>query len=144
LRLSGVIEHAEENIDSVVTDIFNQIGSDVTLKEVDNMHRLNRSTRNSPSKKSTLPPRDIIIKFTTYRARQNVLSLRKSLSKGVFLNEELSKQRSEVFFYARRLKKDGHILGTWTSNGKIVVKDHEEKIHKCDSIHDLARFKPDP
>ena len=54
-------------------------------------------------------PREIIVKFTSYRARQKFLKMRSALMDngyvGVILNEDLTKHRSEVLYEARKVVK---------------------------------------
>ena len=82
LRLSGVSETQGENTDTTVTKILSAIGANISIDEIDRSHRLGKP-RKSPSSsqaQSRNPlPRDIIIKFTSYRARQKVYMLRSKL-----------------------------------------------------------------
>lgn len=150
LRLSGVAESDNESMDSLATNLFKELGVDVNLGEIDNMHRLARRKPSSPSSTESAGdasrPRDIIIKFATYRARQRVFTGRSNLRnsksfKGAYLNEELTKQRSSVYYNARKLVKAGRIKSTWTTNGIILVKDASERIYRCECMNDLAKFQ---
>ena len=106
LRLSGITEKVDESFDQVVINLANDIGSDLALEEIDRTHRLGKlrttltvkvaSGSNDDDKtKSTLKPRDIIVKFTSYRARSKLLRLKSQLKNvgyyGVFLNRILHK-----------------------------------------------------
>ena len=54
-----------EDTDDIVLKIASDIGSDLQLHEIDRSHRVGK-----PGEHRTRP-RDIIVKFTSYRARQN-------------------------------------------------------------------------
>ena len=90
-------------------------------------------------------PRDIIIKFTSYRARQKLLKNKSKLrSKGfnnVYVNENLTALRDNIFYEARKLARDRLITSAWTSDGAIIVKDKHLKFHRLESHQDLERLK---
>ena len=49
--------------------------------------------------------------------------------KNVYINEDLTKTRSNIFFLARQLLKKEKIAQLWTTNGKIMIKDYEGTIY---------------
>ena len=144
LRVSGVKETEGENIDDVVIDLCKGIGVDIKLDEIDRTHRLGRKIEHSD--KSSKRPRDIIVKFATYRSRQKLFKARRSLRghskhKDVYINEELTRARSELYYNARMLVKARLVVKTWTSDGVIFVEDRHNRVHRCDRQNDLAQFK---
>lgn len=150
LRVSGIKEESGESMNDIVKTLAAEINADIELSDIDNMHRLGKpkvvSAGNHGAKKSTTRPRDIIVKFTSYRARQKVLTRRSALKNskifgGVYINEELTKQRGEVFYQARQLVKQGKLSTAWTNNGIILVKDVKNTIHRCESLSDLSKFQ---
>ena len=46
----------------------------------------------------------------------------------IFLNEDLTAARAQIFFEARQLKRRKKITDCWSSYGKIVVKDLQNNI----------------
>ena len=64
LRISGVPEDSSENTDVYVIDMARAIDVEVKLDEIERSHRV------GPMKAGR--PRDIIIKFTSYRVRRKV------------------------------------------------------------------------
>ena len=88
--------------------------------------------------------RDIIVKFATYRSRQNLYKLRTKLKdtghEGEFVNEDLTRFKSGVLFEARKLAKLKFVQGAWTSDGNILVKDNSDDVHRISSLSDLFRF----
>ncbi len=78
-------------------------------------------------------PRDLIIKFTSKKARDEFYSLRKRTPKDnenrkVYINEDLTESRAKLFYDARQLVKRSKLYGTWTQNGSIMVKVTETSI----------------
>ena len=64
----------------------------------------------------------------------------------IFLNEELTKTRDEIFFQSRLLKASGNIsVAPWTDEGKVMIKrqatDQPVKITK---VAQLNQFKNRP
>lgn len=155
VRLSGIAESDEESTDLIVTDLAKAIGSDLVLDEIDRSHRLGKP-RMQPSSinagpegdkqgQRKLKPRDIIIKFTSYRARSKLMKLKSRLGsagyKGVFVNEDLTQTRSDLFYQARQLVKKKLVNDTWTSDGVIIIKDAQNKKHRIETKSDLFTLK---
>lgn len=144
LRMSGIEEENAEDTDAIVLDIARAIGSDIDINEIDRSHRVGKPKAGKA--------REIIIKFSTYRARQKLYSKRTALKdagyRGVFLNEDLTKPRMNLLYLARVKVKGRYLKGCWSSDGTILVKDNEDKIHRITSEDDLVDFttarEPDP
>ena len=138
LRISGIEEKPFENTDTIITKLASDIDSDVELSQIDRSHRLG-----DPSK-ARAKPRDIIVKFATYRSRQSFYKRRTLLKQrdhqGVFVNEDLTKFRSGLLFNARSLTKVELLKGAWSSDGNILVKDMNDKVHRINDISDLFQF----
>jgi len=139
-------------MDSITKRLSTEIKVDIDLKDIDNMHRLGRQTPETPSTgpltanmQLNSRPRDIIIKFTTYRARQAVFTHRAELKHSkifarVFINEELTKTPGEVYYNAICLVKNERFQSAWTSNGIILVEDNSNRVHRCESMSELSKF----
>ena len=144
LRISGLVEDTEtqENTDDIVMKMAADIGSDIQLVDVDRSHRV------GDPKRARARPREIIVKFATYRSRQNFYKHRTSLKdngyQGVFINEDLTKSRSNLLYEARQLYKSGQLKGAWSADGNILVKDNDDKIQRVSEISDLDKFKTVP
>ena len=89
LRISGVKELPLESTDDIVMKMAADIGSSIELADIDRCHRVG-----NPNKMGTRH-RDIIVKFATYRSRQNFYKLRTKLKdsghNGEFVNEDLTR-----------------------------------------------------
>ena len=109
LRISGLRENTGENTDDIVTNMATAIGCDLQLDEIDRTHRVGK-----PDPTRTRH-REILVKFVSYRARQKLYKMRKNLKDngyaGVFLNEDLTKTRSNVLYEARKVVKADRAKG---------------------------------
>ena len=118
------------------------VEADISINDIDRSHRMGKPRRTSGQ---SAKPRDIIIKFTSYRARQKLLKNKSKLrSKGfpnVFVNEHLTSLRDKIFFETRKLAKNRLINSTWTSDGTIIVKDKHLKFHCLETHQDLETLK---
>ena len=124
------------------------IGANLTLEDIDRSHRLGKpKPRSVPQHAGQLStrPRSIIVKFSTYRARNKLMKLKSHLKssgyKDVYINEDLTKSRSQVFFQARKLQKDGHVKSTWTSDGVILIKANDDRITRFETLKDFNDCK---
>lgn len=144
IRISGCPELGNEDTDNIVLKIASDIGSDLQLHEIDRSHRVGK-----PGEHRTRP-RDIIVKFTSYRARQKLYKMRAALKdKGyerTFLNEDLTQYRSKVLYEARKLVKADRAKGAWSSDGNILIKDYDDVVRRLSSTNDLftIHFPPKP
>ena len=146
LRISGYVEDNNENTDDIVMKMASDIGCDLQLSEIDRSHRVGK-----PDAART-KQREILVKFTSYRARQKLYKKRTELKdkgyNGVFLNEDLTKLRSKVLFEARKVVKADRAKGAWSSDGNILIKDYGDVVHRLTSDDDLNDIdfpaKPEP
>ena len=139
LRISGIHEEKNENTDDIVLRIASDIGSSVQAQDIDRSHRIGNP--NSPRRTR---PREIIVKFSTYRARASFIKCRTALKNnnylGVFVNEDLTKKRSSYLYQARLLVKSQRLNGAWSSDGTILIKDNNDRVHRINSLNDLIPF----
>ena len=142
LRVCGIPETAGESVDEKIIAMATALDSDISINDIDHSHRLGKPTR---SNGQTVKPRDIIIKFTSYRARQKLLKNKSKLrSKGfnnVFVNEILTAIRDNIFYETRKLARNELIDSTWTSDGTIIVKEKHLKVHRLESYRGLELLK---
>ena len=87
------------------------------------------------------------MKFATYNARNRLFKERKFLRetdnedlKSIFLNEDLTKRRSEILFEARKLRRSNKLIAAYSSDGKIIVRDKKDKKHQIYDLDDLVEF----
>ena len=128
IRISGISESADEkpeDINKKIRDLFTQ-SLNVVVNDTD-LCRLHRTGKS----KDDGTPRQILVKFTNYSARRRVLKARNKLQRvdkptRIFINEDLTRQRYQLARKARSLKKDKIFDDTWTHDGKIFIKIHEQ------------------
>ena len=118
------------------------IGADISVNDIERSHRVGRP------RTSGRRPRDIIVKFVSYRVRRRVYSAR-TLTKakgfmGVYINEDLTKSRNELIRKARKMVKLKYIKSVWSSDGTILVRNGDEDVRRITSEDDLAQFGPVP
>ena len=58
----------------------------------------------------------------------------------VFINEDLTKRRSKLLFDARTLVRANPLKAAYSSDGKLFVRDKEDKRHIINSDDDLNDF----
>lgn len=135
LRISGIPETENEDTDQAVLRVAETIGVNIPPSEIDRSHRLGK-----PGNRQT---RDILVKFTSYRARERLMKSRRNLKnselRGVFVNEDLTKVRSKLLFEARKSVKTKHLLGAWSSDGRILVKDKKGTVAVVTCEEDIDR-----
>lgn len=144
IRISGCPETANEDTDNIVLKMASDIGCDLQLHEIDRSHRVGKPGENRTR------PREIIVKFTSYRARQKLYKMRVALKdhgyQGTFLNEDLTQYRSKLLYEARKVVKAERAKGAWSSDGNILIKDFGDVIHRLSTANDLLtiNFPPKP
>ena len=137
LRIAGIPENpAREDIDNVILNICKDLSVNIQKEDIDRSHRVGRPGGSKP--------RAIIVKFTSYRTRQLLyrsrVNLRRCGHSSVFINEDLTHQRSRLLYQSRQLFKSGAVANVWTSDGVILVKDENRKIQSVLKADDLSQF----
>lgn len=134
IRISGVPEFASENTDEIILDIAKEMSADVSLADIDRSHRIGRSAGGRP--------RHILAKFTSYRARDKFYNIRKDMKykpklKNIFLNEDLTYTRSQILYEARQAVRNKDIIGAWSSDGNMFIRDNHNIRRKITTLGDL-------
>ena len=117
LRVAGVKEDTSENTDVLVIDLSRAIGAEISLDDIERSHRV--------GKPKVGRPRDIIVKFVSYRTRRLVYGARTKTKDcgytGVFINEDLTKSRNKLLLKARKMVKSKVLKSSWSSDGTVLV-----------------------
>ena len=93
--------------------------------------------------------RAIIVRFTSDRVRDTVYRARTKLkdfnarnrNAQIYINDDLTTQRSKLAYECRKLKKEKRIADTWTFTGKILIKDTGNKITEIRSTEQLRQYQ---
>ena len=73
LRVSGLKEEASEDTDTLIMTLASTVGSEIQISDIDRSHRVGNPRQQRDR------PRDVIVKFSTYRSRQNFFKHRTAL-----------------------------------------------------------------
>ena len=89
--------------------------------------------------------RSILVKFANYNARHAVYSKRMDLCEtdnwsNTFINEDLTARRSKILFTARRYVREKLLSSSYSTDGRIYVKDGDGKKHLIIKASDLEAF----
>ncbi|KAK7089187.1 uncharacterized protein [Littorina saxatilis] len=141
VRISGIPATDNENTDEVTKKLGAALGVTITTDMIDGSHRVGRPDQ---------ADRQIIVKFTSYRHKRLLMGVRRHLKhktastmgfsppasaaeaaaqstlRGVFVNDDLTRQRARLAAKARRLKQDRRIQDTWVRDGEIFIKRNEK------------------
>ena len=143
LRITGIQETENEVTDDIVINLARSIDVELSLQDIDRSHRLGRPESGDIG---TRKPRDIIVKFATYRTRAKFYKARvltKSRGhRGVFVNEHLTKTRGKLMYQARQRVKSQQLKSAWSSDGVILVKHLNDSVQRINSENDLPEFVP--
>ena len=145
-RVSGIPENDPEDTDGIVLRVAYDMGVPLAPGDIDRSHRVGK-IRTGSGAQPTKKHRDIVVKFTLYNARNRLFQERKFLRetdneelKCIFLNEYLTKRRSEILFEARKLRRSNKLKSAYSSDGKIIVRDNNDKKHQINTLDDLVQF----
>lgn len=124
-------------------------GSDSQLQEAEGRDMETVESTGDETEASNVPvstqkpkPRQIMVRVTNPSVKLRILKCRKNLKNSsnysnVYINEDLTRLRSKLFWHVRQLAKHRQIKQFWTTNGKIFVKDATDKIHSIQSTADF-------
>lgn len=138
VRISGITEQEGEDTDQLIVKFAKDaLKVDITATDIDRSHRVGRKTQSKPT-------RDIIVRFVSYKSKSLFMRSRKAVrtynnehSTSHFVNEDLTRKRSNLAFEARKRKQQGLIKDTWTFDGKVFIKSHNDNVTVCRDINNL-------
>lgn len=145
LKISGIPESEGEDTDTLLLSLLNEkLHLNTSINDMSRSHRVNRfqarpaiNTSSGSSRPSR--PRDIRVRFNSYRVKAQVYQARFTLCSNhdddstdprIFINEALTSQRAMVFKHVRMLVKHKLALKARTYDGSIVIRDPNNKNHK--------------
>lgn len=145
LRITGIPETTNESTDQIILDLAHK-HLDVALdcKDIDRSHRVGRSNNQARN------IRPILVKFTTYRARESVITKRSHLkrnieTKTIYINEDLTAKKAGLAKRVRQLCKErpDSAAKTWTYDGRIYLLEtnkHGAKKVVINNERDLEKY----
>ena len=130
LKILGVPKGTYTSTDEAIIRIGGVINIHIKSEDIEILHKLKRKTTKS-----------IIVMFMSHKVKSLLYKVRTKLKnvkaldifpnhgfaswedqQCIFINENLTNYRRELFWKANKLKKDNMITSTWTMDGKIFVK----------------------
>ena len=125
IKISGMMEDEGEDIRAKVVDLVKDQLKLQTMG-IDDIKYAGRMGKKNQNK-----ARDILVKLNSNTLRDTIYKRRKLLMRKddpVYINEDLTQYRNQLFYEARKLRKRGHLFGAWTQGGNIMVKLTEDDI----------------
>ncbi len=119
----GLVEAEDEDIKEKVISLANNVLQCHNMKSTD----IEQATRMGKKKGNGLQ-RNTLVKFRTKKARDDFYNKRKltpigeDVTKNIYINEDLTKHRSQLFHDARKLVKSKRLHSCWTQYGNIMTK----------------------
>ncbi len=138
IRIFGMDEEDDEDLKTnVISLVTNRLQVHMEPEDIKDIGRMGK-------KRDKV--RDILIKFRSKTLRDKIYNKRKLLRRNerdnmIFINEDLTNQRSKLFFEARKLRRREKIFGTWTQAGNIMIKVKEnDQPCAVKQYHELAKL----
>jgi len=138
--ISNIDEKQDESTDEIILNIAKDSGCSININDID------RSHRNGPKNSTNGKPRDIICKFTNYKAKSNFMKSRKQLrlnKSKIFINEQLTPIRRQIAYQCRQLKKDPQspVSDTWSFDGTLYIRvSNQKESIRINCLQDLCKF----
>lgn len=142
IRVAGIIEGgSDEDTNTIVQKIISDIDPDLSPTDIERSHRVGKLGDSRGHNHAR--PRQIIVRLTNPIVKRRILKCRKNLKsyskyKHVYINEDLTRTRNKIHSHARQLLKRKTIAQLWTTNGKILMKDKDNRIYETNTMDALA------
>ena len=126
VEIQGIPEARGENLLHTITTLGVKMGCKIEASDVDVVHRL-------PARNQEHKP--IIVKFVRRTVKLDLLNNRSRLAQvtsqdfdststgnKVYVNENLTPYRKQLFYLARNKKKDSNYKYVWVKNGNVFMR----------------------
>ncbi len=145
VRIVGMPEEEgkSSDLDNIQKMAKTTFAMNVEKTDIVEIYRLGKVT----SKKKN---RDLIVKFRKKSMREQFFNNRKKLmpsekKRNIFINDQLTDYRANIFFTARNLVKAQKLHSAWSQRGNILVrKDDSDKPTEIRSHRELAEIIGEP
>ena len=111
-----------QTVEQTVLKLFNQqLGVAVQSEDISIAYRIKKKGASA-----NLSPPITIVRFTSRKIRETVYAARSRLKHSqdkIFINEDLNKTTSDIFYKARKLVQEKVIHSTWTSACEVYIKE---------------------
>ena len=131
LEIVGVPEKEDENTNAIVLEVAKMLDVDIMSSHISTSHRLPKKKASSRNNSGSSP---IIVRFTSRDIRNQIYANRKkarfvdlknfsvSDTKNIFVNENLTPTRKQLFWKTKQEVKNNSWKYIWTHNGSVFVK----------------------
>ena len=146
LEIHGISETQEENIPEKIIKLGKILNVHISNNDIDICHRM-------ATRRTNGDPRPIIVRFISYRAKNELYRARKLLKsvslnnyfhnkKAVYINENLTSYRRDLFAKVRKFRKDNQWHSARTIDGKIFVrKSQSDQVKRIYGVEDLKNIR---
>ena len=115
VRIVGLKEDKDEDVEKKVLDVFQAAGADIKADDITAVHRTGRGGMGQN--------RHVLVRFLSRKKKHDVMSKRKNLRdnstyKQIFINDDLTILRAKLMKY---VKSSGRFGRVWAQEGKIFV-----------------------
>ncbi|WAQ97835.1 hypothetical protein MAR_022208 [Mya arenaria] len=142
LRLSGVPESDGESTDQKIIELTSLLG-----RTFRSMKKAGRTDSESCDHQPAAQQRATLVRnhFTSYRARNKLFNQKTKLKGagygGCYLNADLTRTRSDLFFQSRDILRKKSITIAWTADGVIIAKCKNDRKYRIETSKYFAAFK---
>lgn len=145
LEIHSISETPEENIPEKIIKLGKILNVHISNNDIAICHRM--ATRRINGE-----PRPIIVRFKSYRAKNDLYRARKHLksvslnnyfpnTKVVYINENLTSYRRGLFAKVRKFRKDNQWHSAWIIDGQIFVrKSQSDQVKIIYEVEDLKNI----
>jgi hypothetical protein len=140
-----------ERLEAVVLDIAKHIDINLSIGEIDAVHRL-------PVRRDSTRPPKIIVQLTTRRKRDLFINRRRDASdlqskqviaggrseERIYINENLTAYNRDLLWKAKARGRDQQYRFVWYKFGKILAKQNElpnTQVIRINSVKDIEKIK---
>ena len=135
LEIVEVPEKEDENTNAIVLEVAKMLDVDIMSSHISTSHRLPKKKASSRNNSGSSP---IIVRFTSRDIRNQIYANRKkarfvdlknfsvSDTKNIFVNENLTPTRKQLFWKTKQEVKNNSWKYIWTHNGNVFVKKDDK------------------
>ena len=138
VRISGIPEEMSEDTTDKILEATSKAGIILSRSDIETSHRIGK-----PGNRPV--PRQIIARMTSVDRKFQLLKSSKKFrehpdTRGIAVNEDWTRYRDYICFICRKLVKNRQIKKVWTTNGKIQIRDNNDKVHIIKEERDAIPF----
>ena len=136
MRVFGIPEVEHETAGQLKATVLDVVQAklqlhDIEADDLEVVHRCGPMPAAQQPDQEPPKPRSVIVKFH-HRDKRSLIFKKGVLGRlknsGLIIAEDLSKRRAEIAYHCRQKVRDEKIAQTWTTNGKILIKDNAGSI----------------